>query len=79
MTHAKKLIDGISNKYCYHCKEYKPVTEFYKDAHKKDGLSDECKTCITEVQREYQHSYYLRKRAIKQDGDGNGSSKSETG
>ena len=35
----------MSTKYCYSCKETKPVTQFSKDKSTKDGFSDKCKSC----------------------------------
>lgn len=32
-------------KTCAHCGQEKPVTEFYKDSHTKDGLQSWCKKC----------------------------------
>lgn len=32
-------------KKCVHCGQEKPVTEFYKDKHTKDGLQSWCKQC----------------------------------
>ena len=35
----------MSTKYCYRCKEEKPIESFSKDKTKKDGRSSDCKTC----------------------------------
>lgn len=32
-------------KYCYRCKESKPILSFVKNKSKKDGLSTECREC----------------------------------
>ena len=32
-------------KRCAHCGQEKPVTEFYKDSHTRDGLQSWCKEC----------------------------------
>ena len=32
-------------KHCAHCGQEKPVTEFYRDSHTKDGLQSWCKEC----------------------------------
>ena len=32
-------------KHCAHCGQDKPVTEFYRDNHTKDGLQSWCKEC----------------------------------
>jgi hypothetical protein len=34
-------------KYCPYCKQYKPVSEFYKDTTSADGLRNKCKSCWT--------------------------------
>ena len=38
---------------CYSCKETKPLTEFYKDSHKKNGYQYECKTCTKKYIKNY--------------------------
>lgn len=38
-------VEDITTKCCTKCCESKPLTEFCKDAYKKDGLSTRCKTC----------------------------------
>ena len=40
-------------KYCYACKTYKLLNEFYKHKGKKDGLSDECKICKNILKKQY--------------------------
>ena len=35
----------METKQCTKCKEVKPVSEFYKDKAKKDGLRPQCKEC----------------------------------
>lgn len=37
--------NGDKKKKCASCKEIKPITEFYKDATRKDGLYTRCKKC----------------------------------
>ena len=37
----------MSTKYCYSCKETKPVTQFSKNKSTKDGCSHHCKPCET--------------------------------
>lgn len=41
----------IPQKRCSSCQEYYPLTEFYKDSHKKDGLNSQCKGCRKVVRR----------------------------
>lgn len=38
-------------KNCSTCKKSLPSTEFHKDASKKDGLHNNCKTCAKELRR----------------------------
>ena len=38
--------DLFEMKRCYHCGEHKLLSEFHKDRTRKDGLSNMCKTCI---------------------------------
>lgn len=40
-------------KTCYRCKKTLPITEFYKDRSKTDGLSPECKDCSRKRGKEY--------------------------
>lgn len=43
----------MKTKRCWRCKETKPVSEFYKNRSKKDGLQDRCKGCTQERDRRY--------------------------
>ncbi|MFA5760366.1 MAG: hypothetical protein WC877_01235 [Dehalococcoidales bacterium] len=36
---------NIPTKFCYNCKQYKPINEFGKNVTKSDGLQSYCKTC----------------------------------
>ena len=40
-------------KICNSCKTDKPVSEFYKDKARKDGLTYKCKLCIIERNKKY--------------------------
>jgi hypothetical protein len=40
-------------KRCSKCKEIKPVTEFYKDKYKADGLTSQCKSCCDIRDKKY--------------------------
>lgn len=40
-------------KICSSCRNDLPVTEFYADRHRKDGLKCECKTCRHEALRKW--------------------------
>jgi len=48
-----RLVDGVKQKLCLKCKEWKPESEFHKNASCKDGLAVSCKTCKAEAAREY--------------------------
>ena len=41
-----RVVNGIKEKFCRHCKRWKNESQFYKDSSKKDGLSDRCKECV---------------------------------
>jgi chromosome segregation ATPase len=56
-----RVIDGVNQKLCRRCKEWKAESEFHKNSSSKDGLSGSCKTCKTNAAREYRK----RKRAAK--------------
>ena len=56
-----RVVDGVNQKLCRRCKEWKPEGEFHKNSSSKDGLSGSCKMCKTNVAREYRK----RKRAAK--------------
>lgn len=40
-------------KHCYKCKEVKPLTEFYLDRGRYDGVKGMCKSCCIEYNRGY--------------------------
>ena len=48
-----RVVDGVKQKLCRKCKEWKPESEFHKNASCKDGLAGTCKTCKAEAAREY--------------------------
>ena len=48
-----RIVDGVKQKLCRKCREWKPETEFHKNASCKDGLAVSCKTCKAEAAREY--------------------------
>ena len=43
----------MNTKTCWKCKVVKPVSEFYRDCTKKDGLQSICKPCTKKRNREY--------------------------
>ncbi len=46
-----RAVNGI--KQCSKCREFKPVEEFNKDSHKKDGLRSTCACCANIGYRRY--------------------------
>jgi len=40
-------------KQCSSCKKIKPIDDFYKDRHLKDGLGSACKLCMAKYAKEY--------------------------
>jgi hypothetical protein len=48
-----RIVDDVEQKLCRKCKEWKPESEFHKNASSKDGLAGSCKTCKAEAAREY--------------------------
>ena len=53
-------MNGILIKQCSNpkCKQVKPISEFYKDKTKKDGLQSRCKICL-----DFQHEKYRQTEA----------------
>jgi hypothetical protein len=41
-----RVVGGVRQKYCRHCKRWKNEDTFYKDKSKKDGLIELCKECV---------------------------------
>lgn len=56
-------------KRCPKCGETKPKSEFYKNAHMKDGLSVQCKKCHNKYSVQYMKEYKIwdREEQIKDD------------
>ena len=54
-------VDGL--KQCSKCGETKPVSEYYKNKHQRDGLHNQCKSCSSAACRRY---YKINKKKIKQ-------------
>jgi hypothetical protein len=44
-TYPPVQIDVTAQKYCYLCKSTRKVSDFYKNKHKKSGISTECIDC----------------------------------
>jgi hypothetical protein len=56
-----RVVDGVRQKLCRKCKEWKPESEFHKNASCKDGLAGSCKTCKAKAAKEYRK----RRKATK--------------
>jgi hypothetical protein len=48
-----RILDDVKQKLCRKCNEWKPESEFHKNASSKDGLAGSCKTCKSEAAKEY--------------------------
>jgi len=48
-------------KRCTHCKNTKPLIEFPKARHRKDGRGSWCKACFREYSKEYHRKTYIPK------------------
>lgn len=51
-----------NTKRCSACKEYKDLSEFYKNKSKKDGLSCQCKSCARKYDTKYYEEHAEEKR-----------------
>jgi len=52
-------------KHCPHCKQIKPVSEFYKNCVQTDGLSTDCKKCHNEMGKASTKRYSQTKKGKK--------------
>ncbi|MBN2594176.1 MAG: hypothetical protein JXA81_11770 [Sedimentisphaerales bacterium] len=52
-THEQqhRTVDGVRQKLCQKCKEWKPESKFHKNSSSKDGLAGSCKTCKNNAAR----------------------------
>ncbi len=50
-------------KICRICREFKPESNYSMHVHTKDGLRTECKTCATEVGRQWKRNNRERHNA----------------
>ena len=48
-----RILDDVKQKLCRKCNEWKPESEFHKNAASKDGLAGLCKTCKAKTAKEY--------------------------
>lgn len=44
--------EELDDKYCSRCRRFKPLTEFYPNASRSNGLSSYCKPCDNAYRRE---------------------------
>ena len=53
-THEQqhRTVDGVRQKLCRKCKEWKPKSEFHKSSSSKDGLAGSCKICKNNAAKE---------------------------
>jgi myosin heavy subunit len=47
-----RTLDGVRQKLCRKCNEWKPESEFHKNSSSKDGLATSCKICKNNAARE---------------------------
>ena len=50
------VVNGIEQKHCSRCNEWKPLEDFYKDNSKWDGLHAFCKKCTSKID----HDTYMK-------------------
>jgi hypothetical protein len=50
------MIDQTISKYCLHCKQIKPATEFYKNRGNRDSLYSYCKVCQCAAVKAYRQT-----------------------
>jgi hypothetical protein len=59
---SHRVEDDVNQKLCRKCNEWKPESEFHKNASSKDGLAGSCKACKAKAAKEYR-----RRRKAAQD------------
>jgi len=52
-----RVVDGVKQKLCRKCNEWKPESEFHKNASCKDGLAGSCKVCKAKAARLYRERW----------------------
>jgi hypothetical protein len=52
-----RVVDGVEQKLCRKCNEWKPESEFHKNASSKDGLAGSCKVCKAKATRLYRERW----------------------
>ena len=63
VLHPDSEKDGVLMHWCGHCKQYKPVEAFSKDASNKSGLATQCKACRVVLE----HERRVRRREEKKE------------
>ena len=56
-----RVVDGVKQKLCRKCNEWKPESEFHKNASCKDGLAGSCKVCKARAARLYRQRWKAEK------------------
>jgi hypothetical protein len=56
-----RVVDGVRQKLCRKCKEWKAEDEFHKSSSSKDGLAGACRMCKTNIARDYRK----RRKAVR--------------
>jgi len=56
-----RVVDGVKQKLCRKCNEWKPESEFHKNASCKDGLAGSCKVCKAKAARQYRERWKAEK------------------
>lgn len=57
------------DKYCYRCKETKPLSAFCKNRAKKDGHATECRSCSKERLMEWKKNNPIRAKELRKESD----------
>jgi hypothetical protein len=58
-----RVVDGVEQKLCRKCNEWKPESEFHKNASSKDGLAGSCKVCKAKATRLYRERWRAEKNS----------------
>lgn len=58
---SHRVVDGVKQKLCRKCNEWKPESEFHKNASCKDGLAGSCKVCKAKAARQYRERWKAEK------------------
>lgn len=62
LKRINKLRSNPNYKYCKCCKTFKPLTEFYKNPLKKQGVFDYCKECAKQRAKEGRQKCLVKKK-----------------